>query len=57
MWNNHFVDHVQITAGEELGVEARGRYYEEAGLLRDMIEVVRMDYQEADAFEIRRLLG
>jgi glucose-6-phosphate 1-dehydrogenase len=28
IWNRNYVDHVQITAGEELGVEARGRYYE-----------------------------
>jgi glucose-6-phosphate 1-dehydrogenase len=38
IWNRNYVDHVQITAGEELGVEGRGRYYEEAGLLRDMIQ-------------------
>ena len=38
VWNRRYVDHVQITAGEELGIEARGRYYEEAGILRDMIQ-------------------
>jgi glucose-6-phosphate 1-dehydrogenase len=38
IWNRRFVDHIQITAGEELGVEGRGRYYEEAGILRDMIQ-------------------
>ena len=38
LWNRNYVDHVQITAGEELGIEARGRYYEEAGILRDMIQ-------------------
>src|SRR5207302_3767705 len=38
IWNRNYVDHVQITAGEELGVEGRGRYYEEAGILRDMIQ-------------------
>jgi glucose-6-phosphate 1-dehydrogenase len=32
------VDHVQITAAEEIGVEARGAYYEEAGVLRDMVQ-------------------
>jgi glucose-6-phosphate 1-dehydrogenase len=38
VWNRQYVDHVQITAGEELGIEARGKYYEEAGILRDMIQ-------------------
>ncbi len=38
IWNRQFVDHVEITAGEELGIEARGRYYEEAGIMRDMIQ-------------------
>ena len=38
VWNRQFVDHVEITAGEELGIETRGKYYEEAGILRDMIQ-------------------
>src|SRR5205085_6648153 len=38
VWNRQFVDQVQITACEELGIEARGRYYEEAGILRDLIQ-------------------
>jgi glucose-6-phosphate 1-dehydrogenase len=38
VWNRRYVDNVQITAGEELGIEARGKYYEEAGILRDMIQ-------------------
>jgi glucose-6-phosphate 1-dehydrogenase len=38
VWNRQFVDHVEITAGEELGIELRGKYYEEAGILRDMIQ-------------------
>ena len=37
LWNHHYVDHVQITVAESLGVEHRGGYYEEAGALRDMI--------------------
>ena len=38
IWNRRYIDHVQITVAEDLGVEARGSYYEEAGLLRDMIQ-------------------
>ena len=38
VWNRRYVDHVQITAGEELGIESRGCYYEEAGILRDMVQ-------------------
>jgi glucose-6-phosphate 1-dehydrogenase len=37
IWNRRYVDHVQITVAENLGVEGRGGYYEEAGVVRDMI--------------------
>ncbi len=37
IWNRNFIDHVQITVAEQLGVEQRGDYYEKAGALRDMI--------------------
>ena len=37
IWNRRYIDHVQITVGENLGVELRGAYYEQAGALRDMI--------------------
>ncbi len=37
IWNRRYVDHVQITVAESLGVEGRGGYYEESGALRDMI--------------------
>ena len=36
-WNRRYIDHVQITVAESLGVEDRASYYEEAGALRDMI--------------------
>jgi glucose-6-phosphate 1-dehydrogenase len=38
LWNRNYVDHVQITAGETLGVERRGGFYETTGALRDMIQ-------------------
>lgn len=37
IWNRNYVDHVQITVAEKLGVELRGNYYDSAGALRDMI--------------------
>lgn len=38
VWNRRYIDHVQIAVAEELGLEGRGSYYEEAGLVRDMIQ-------------------
>lgn len=37
IWNRNYIDHVQITVAETLGVEQRGGYYDSAGALRDMI--------------------
>jgi glucose-6-phosphate 1-dehydrogenase len=37
VWNRRYIDHVQITVSETVGVELRGQYYEEAGALRDMV--------------------
>jgi glucose-6-phosphate 1-dehydrogenase len=38
IWNRRYVDHVQITAAETVGVENRGDYYEQAGVVRDMFQ-------------------
>src|ERR1043165_1653019 len=38
LWNRRYMDHIQITAAETLGVESRGGYYETAGALRDMVQ-------------------
>jgi len=38
LWNRNYVDHIQITASESLGVERRGGFYENTGALRDMIQ-------------------
>ncbi|HEY3227971.1 MAG TPA: glucose-6-phosphate dehydrogenase [Roseiflexaceae bacterium] len=38
LWDRRYVDHVQITVAETVGVEGRGGYYERAGALRDMVQ-------------------
>lgn len=37
LWNNRYIDHIQITVSESVGVEMRGNYYDHTGALRDMI--------------------
>jgi len=37
IWNRRYIDHIQITAAETVGVERRGPYYENAGAIRDMV--------------------
>ena len=37
IWNRRYIDHVQISVAETVGVEERGSYYDHAGSLRDMV--------------------
>lgn len=38
LWNRHYIDHIQISATEALGVEERGGYYDTSGVVRDMLQ-------------------
>lgn len=38
VWNNHYVDHVQLAVAEEIGIGTRGAFWEEAGMLRDIVQ-------------------
>ena len=38
LWNNRYIDHVQITVAEDIGIGRRGAFFEEAGLLRDILQ-------------------
>jgi len=38
LWNRNYIDHVQISAAESVGIEGRGGYFETAGTLRDMVQ-------------------
>ncbi len=37
-WNNRYIDHVQITVAEDIGIGSRGAFFEEAGLIRDIVQ-------------------
>jgi glucose-6-phosphate 1-dehydrogenase len=51
IWNRNYIDHVQITAAETLGVERRGPFYEQAGALRDVVQNHMMELMSFVAME------
>jgi glucose-6-phosphate 1-dehydrogenase len=38
LWNSHYIDHIQITVAEDIGIGTRGAFWEEAGYLRDILQ-------------------
>jgi glucose-6-phosphate 1-dehydrogenase len=38
LWNRNFIDHIQITVAEDIGIEHRGSFYEKAGVVRDIVQ-------------------
>jgi glucose-6-phosphate 1-dehydrogenase len=61
VWNRNYVDHVQITAAEDIGIEGRAGYYEGAGALRDLVQnhmlqlMALLTMEPPTAFEANRL--
>ncbi len=52
LWNAHYIDHVQITVAETLGVERRAGYYDRTGLLRDMFQNHMLEMLSLAAMEM-----
>ncbi len=61
VWNRNFIDHVQITASEDIGVGTRAGYYEGAGALRDLVQnhmlqlLALLTMEPPTSFEANRL--
>lgn len=61
VWNRNYIDHVQITAAEDIGIEGRADYYERAGALRDLVQnhmlqlLALLTIEPPTAFEANRV--
>jgi glucose-6-phosphate 1-dehydrogenase len=61
VWNRNYIDHVEITAAEDIGIEGRASYYEGAGALRDLVQnhmlqlLALLTMEPPTAFEANRL--
>ena len=51
LWNRNYIDHIQISASESLGIENRAKYYERAGAMRDMVQSHLMQVMTLVAME------
>ncbi|HLY30394.1 MAG TPA: glucose-6-phosphate dehydrogenase [Ktedonobacterales bacterium] len=51
IWNRQYIDHVQITVAESIGIEGRADYYEQAGAIRDMVQNHMMQLLALTAME------
>lgn len=51
LWNSNHIDHIQITVSEDLGVGTRGRFWEESGMLRDIVQNHMMQLMSLIAME------
>jgi len=51
IWNKKYIDHVQITVAEDLGIETRGNYYEKSGALKDIVQNHMMQLVALTAME------
>lgn len=57
LWNKEYIDHVQITVAESLGVEGRGEYYDNAGAIRDVMQNHMMQLLTLVAMEAPKSLN
>ena len=61
VWNRNFIDHVEITAAEDIGIEGRAGYYDAAGALRDLVQnhmlqlLALLTIEPPSSFEANRL--